>query len=287
MTNLDSSYFNMVERKENELASLLSNLLKLTKERISVDGLEFDLKQLEKEEKFLLFDDKEKILQVIKESDNPIKKWYDELELEMDTSKLSYKKFKELLLERFGEEKMTLSDYFNQHQFSEEPIDEYIRRMEVVGRKLKQTSEVRLQALKQGLRRYRDRMREILLGEDKITPKVIQKLREGELLRIEKEKRRNKFNEGRSLKGARANNIVVRKRTVICFRCGAEGHIAPECHKVAKKKQVNQVEEDAISLLNKSDLLYANSKYLKPLIDTGSGENYITIPAVLKLNLRI
>lgn len=54
--------------------------------------------------------------------------------------------------------------------------------MEICGRKLKLTGNVCLQAIKLGIRRFPKQLLEVLIGEEKITEKVINSLREREAL---------------------------------------------------------------------------------------------------------
>jgi hypothetical protein len=117
----------------------------------------------------------------------------------------------------------------------------FIRRMELMGRKLKQNGEVRLQEVKQGITNHRDKMRDLLLGEDKVTPKLIQKLKEAELLEKEKE-----------LKTKKTFNNLTDKSTqktsrTICFRCVIEGHIVTEC-KTHPRKQMNEIVKDCTEI---------------------------------------
>lgn len=46
---------------------------------------------------------------------------------------MTYKRFKELLLEKFVGLKITLGEYFGQEQGPEVSIDEFIRRMDIMG----------------------------------------------------------------------------------------------------------------------------------------------------------
>jgi hypothetical protein len=57
---------------------------------------------------------------------------------------MTYKRFKELLLEKFAGLKITLGEYFGQEQGPVVSIDEFIGRMDIMGKRLRQTGEVRI-----------------------------------------------------------------------------------------------------------------------------------------------
>ena len=166
----------------------------------------------------------------------------------MDVSKLSYEKFKELLIGRFGESKTSISEYFTIKKQREESAEDFIRKMETTGRRLKLTANVRMQAIKQGI--TNPKMREMMIGEEKVTCKLIQKLKEFESL----EKITPHYNQNN---GPNKHSYTGSRR-LICFRCGMEGHIATKCQR-KPSKNVNEVHSKDFDILNKPDTIYINS----------------------------
>lgn len=96
---------------------------------------------------------------------------------------------------------------------------------------------------------------------------------------MEKEKKKEK-----KLKSM-GSSVDKRDKRLICFRCGAEGHIAPNC----TKKATNGVHEIGAvhDMINKSDSIYLKAHKIIPIFDTGAEESYITKTLALKLNLMI
>jgi hypothetical protein len=78
-------------------------MLTATRNISKKDNVEFGIKQKEKKENWTNKPDKEKIMAILENTEECIVTWYDDLDLECNLEKLTYKSFKELILERFGE----------------------------------------------------------------------------------------------------------------------------------------------------------------------------------------
>lgn len=274
---------NMVEdaRKAESLAELFSKLLRVAETRVTLADLEFDLGQIERDDGFNEKSEREKIAYVLKASEKEIRKWNEELSLEHNLNKMDYSRWKKKVVERFCSRSLTLSEFFQVKQNEEEKIGDYVRRMEICGRKLKLTGNVRLQAIKLGIRRFPKQLLEVLIGEEKITEKVINSLREREAL---EERFSFKFKKSSKPKMSQKKQFSQEKqRKVICYTCGKAGHIASNCSTL-KGDGVNEIEEAETGNENKSTLIYFSKKSFNPIFDSGSESNYLTQTVLKQLN---
>lgn len=131
--------------------------------------------------------------------------------------------------------------------------------------------------IRQGLRRHRYKMEELLLGEKKITKVLVEKMKGMEALEEEREKRRLVKYEKKPEKRREA------RATIQCFKCNQTGHYANEC----PKTKVNQVSVESLREINKSDSIYVSGVSIIPVIDSGAADSYITAPLVVKLKLEM
>lgn len=198
----------------------------------------------------------------------------------MNLENLTYESFRSLLIERFNKPKMTLIEYRTIHQEAHEKVTDYIRRMDNLGKINQHPAEVRMDAIKNGIRRFRDVMRNKMAGVKEINQNLIETLVEIEVLEAEKERRNFK----QKPQCDNRPKTEKSKRNTICFRCGAEGHIAPDCK--VKGNATNEIIDNS-EILNKSDFIYIDKVKIKPIIDTGAEGNYITTSLVDQLQLKI
>ena len=279
-------YNNMVEstpeeKGPEELTSLCTAMMRVVLRRITVKDFEFDLKEFEEEEAFEKANEEAKILLVVKNSEKAIRKWNDELSLEHDVAKMSYDRWKKLACEQFASTPETIGTFFALRQGAEEEISEYLHRMEVIGRKLKLTGAVRLEAIKKGITRNVKALCLEMLGEERITDRLIKRLKEREALerqfRDDSPRRWEPRGQGPSPR--------TTYRPPTCFRCRKPGHIAPDCP-TKKDKSVNEIVQ-AASELNKDHFIYVDGRRIQPTFDTGAGDSYITMPMVEELGLSV
>ena len=172
---------------------------------------------------------------------------------------------------------MSLAEFFSEKQKLEEPIGSYISRMEVLGRKLKQKAEIRMLAIKQGIIRYNFKIREALVGEEKISQKLISKL--AEIEGLEREKKMLLLRKSEAEK--EVNHKCKSNRT--CIVSKQADHFANVCPEKIDK-DVNQV-EDVAKVLKGDDFIDIDGLKVRPIFDSGANGNYMTKSMAKRLGM--
>ena len=240
------------------------------------DEIESALVKLEMAQEWNQLTDKEKVREVIQRAESKIVMWYN-----MEQKKLgeTYDEFKSKVVSFFAGKGTTWDSVFKLYQRSEEPVREFCRRVETAGNKLNLQPQVKMQIIKQGIRKNKERMIDLLIGKEVLTAEVLAMLEEAETVYTERERRSERLKTTRSQLLTKPNDNSSMK----CFRCGQLGHRKFECK--TKLEYVNEVQ--LLNSVGKSSEYCVNGRRTEVLLDSGADGNFMSYPLAQVLRVQL